>query len=318
MTRPITMATRRELVALLPADRPFTASEADQRGVGPGWRRLLLESDLLVRRFPGVLHVAELADTLELRLQCLALVVPPDCVVTDRTAAWVWVGERALAPGDHLCTPRPSVFAPPGRRLRNVLAVSGERSLLPCDVTEIGGVRVTRPLRTACDLGRLLPLDQAFAAMDSLATTGDFDVEELVAELDRFKGYRGIVQARTWAPYVDPRSQSQFESIGRRHWLAAGLPRPDCQCPVDAPSGGWYHVDYGLPDEHFGGEFFGEEFHGDGQAPADEERLVWLREARAWVIVVARKQHLVAPRYDYQMRLRHEWERHRAARRVVA
>ena len=69
------------------------------------------------------------------------------------------------------------MFSPPGYRLRNGLVASGERMLRPEDVVEIGGLRVTTPLRTACDLGRLLHRDQAFAAMDSLAGLGAFSVE---------------------------------------------------------------------------------------------------------------------------------------------
>lgn len=270
------------------------------------------------RRLPGVFHVAGLIDSLELRLQCLELVVPDDCVVTDRTAAWVWVGDRALAPDEHLSTPLVSVFAPPGRRLRNGLTTSGERMLLAKDVVEVGGLRLTTPLRTACDLGRLLHPDQAFAAMDSLATLRVFDVDELVEELGRFKGYRGIVQARTWAPFVDPDSDSQFETIGRRRWLTAGLPRPTCQCPVEAPYDGLYHVDFGLPDDRFGGEYFGEEFHGEDEEPHDDARLVWLRGPQRWFIVVARKHNVVGPHQDLEQTFRIEWERHRARSRLIA
>ncbi|MFB9314455.1 hypothetical protein [Nocardioides plantarum] len=317
MTRPLTGDLLAELLAMLPGDRAFSSAEADDLSVSSGQRRLLVGKGLLRRPLPGVLHVAALPDTLDLRLQCLALVVPADCVVTDRTAAWAWVGERALAPGDHRRTPRASVFAPPGRRLRNDLTDSGERRLLDRDVVDLGGLRVTKPLRTACDQGRLLTADQGLAAMDSLATLRCFDVPELVEELDRFKGYRGIVQARQWAPWVDGGSDSPFESIARKRWIEAGLPRPQCQVPEVAPDGGEYFIDVGLPGELFGCEYFGEEFHGVDDEPADGARLEWLRTTRRWSLVVARRDNVVGPRQDLEQLLRLEWQRHRSARPVT-
>ena len=54
----------------------------------------------------------QLEDTLALRVDVLKLVVPPDCVVTDRTAGWLWGALMILAPNDHLQTPRVSVLLP--------------------------------------------------------------------------------------------------------------------------------------------------------------------------------------------------------------
>ena len=48
-----------------------------------------------------------------------------------------------------------SMFLPTGRRLRNGLADSGERSLRPEDITEVMGIPVTTMVRTAWDLGRV-------------------------------------------------------------------------------------------------------------------------------------------------------------------
>ncbi|WP_134767492.1 type IV toxin-antitoxin system AbiEi family antitoxin domain-containing protein [Nocardioides sp. 1609] len=306
MTRARTTAQVQALLAVLPQDGPFTAAEALALGLSNPQCRELVARRLLVRRVPGVYHVAALRDSLELRLAALRLVVPPDCVVTDRTAAWVWLGARALAPGEHVDLPRISVFGPPGRRLRNGLVDSGERRLAARDVREVEGVLVTTPLRTACDLGRLLHPDQALAAMDALATL--CAVEEISTELPRFKGYRGIVQARALLPIVDPRSGSQFESIARLRWHQAGLPHPECQVPVPAPDGGWFYVDIGLPETRFGLEFFGEEFHGPEQHDHDETRLAWAREQQGWTLVVARGPNVVGRHQDVERTLRRAWE----------
>lgn len=147
--------------------------------------------------------------------------------------------------------------------------------------------------------------------MDCLARLLEFTVEQLVHELRRFKGYRGIIQARQWAPFVDARSDSWLESVGRLRWLGAGLPRPECQVPVPAPDGRSFLIDFGLPEELFGCEVFGEEFHGEDQEPHDECRLAWLREERKWAITVARNHNITGPRRDLEAMLHLEWQRHR-------
>ena len=218
--------------------------------------------------------------------------VPESCVVTDRTAGWLWGANMILAPNDHLVVPRAQVFCPPGLRLRNGLVSSGERMLQPRDIAVLGDLRITTPLRTACDLGRLLHRDQAFAAMDSMARLRAFTVEELVATTPRYAGYRGVIQLRSLAPFVDPDSQSPGESILRLRWLDVGLPRPKCQVEVPAPGGGSYWIDIGLEEDRFGAEYDGEDFHTEDDAEHDEGRREWMRRTENWTIVVARKANI--------------------------
>jgi hypothetical protein len=312
MTRRLTHQQIIRLASVLPADRPYLFNEATKLGVNHQSRRVLMKAGMIVSRTRGVFQAAGLKDCLELRIAILSLVVPADCVVTDRTAAWLWGAHMALAPNDHLTVPRVSVFAPPGRRLRNGLIVSGERDLTSADVVQLDGLQVTTPLRTACDLLRLLHRDQALAAGDALAALGQFAVDHVVAELTRFKGYRGIIQARALAPLLDPGAESAMESISRLRWHDAGLPRPQCQVIETAPGGSWYAIDIGLPDELFGVEFFGEEFHAEDQAQHDDARLAWLRVERRWTIVVARKVNVIGPAQDLDRTLRAEWAAHRA------
>jgi hypothetical protein len=298
-----------EAVDRLPRGRPFTTAEALGRGVKPDGLRALVIGGELRHPVRGLYVPAYVVDDLLLRVRMLRLVVPPDCVVTDRTAAWVWGADAALAPGDHLVTPAVSVFAPPGRRLRNGLVDSGERILKAGDVREVDGLLVTTPLRTACDLGRLLSRDQSLAAMDALSALGAFSVGELNGELGRFKGYRGILQARALAPLVDPRSGSHSESVMRLRWLDAGLPRPECQIEIPAPHGGSYFLDMGLRALRFAGEYDGEEFHGEDRRGSDDDRRWWAREVQAWTIVVGRRHNVYGRKQDIGTIL---WQKYRA------
>ncbi|HET6986910.1 MAG TPA: type IV toxin-antitoxin system AbiEi family antitoxin domain-containing protein, partial [Kribbella sp.] len=97
----------------LPGDRPFTSAEARECGVTYVDLRRFVQAGLLAHPIRGVYVPPALPDNLELRIAILKLVVPQDCVVTDRTAAWLWGAGMILAPGDHLEVPRVSVFCPP-------------------------------------------------------------------------------------------------------------------------------------------------------------------------------------------------------------
>ena len=107
-----------------------------------------------------------------MRIAALRLVVPDGCFVVDRTAAWLHGAPMVLAPNDHLQPPKVSMFkhADAGR-LRNELARSGERTVLPRDLMDVGGLCVTTPLRTALDLGRFLSRDQALSRAGCAAST---------------------------------------------------------------------------------------------------------------------------------------------------
>jgi hypothetical protein len=215
-------------------------------------------------------------------------------------------------------TPALSVFCKPGHRLRSKLTVSGERRFSSRDLVEKGGLVVTSPLRTACDMGRLLHRDQAFAALDSLAAFGSFTVDELLVEVDRFKGFRGVVQLRAFAPLADPRSDSQSESVLRLRWYDACLPRPECQAEAATPWGTPYRIDVGRPEERFGAEYFGEEFHGEDRVEHDHGRLEWLTNEGDWTIVVARKHNVYGPRQDIVDVLAAEWRLAEVKRRRPA
>ena len=295
-------------VEALPLRLPFTTAMARDLGVSRHRLDRWVADGVLRHPLRGVFHFANIVDDLELRLAILRLVVPPDCVVTDRTAGWLWGANMILAPNDHLQVPPVHVFSPPGYRLRNGLVSSGERKLSAADVASLGGMRVTTPLRTACDLGRLLHKDQALAAMDSLCRVGAFDLSRLLSEVPRFKGYRGVIQLRALTPLVDPGAESPPESVLRLRWLQAGLPRPQCQFPTPSPQGTTWRLDLGIARPRFAAEYDGEAFHTDADAVHDRERREWLCQSEGWTIVVVRKRNLFGRGQDVESLLRQGYE----------
>ena len=270
----------------LPLDLPFTAALAATLGVSHAQLRRLLARGLVRRVCRGVYAVAQAPDDLVFRARALRLVVSPSAVVTDRTAAWLHGVD--ILPRSALSTMPPiSVFQRPGTRSRRDGVASGERMLLPRDVVEVDGLAVTSPLRTALDLGRLLWRFDALAALDQFLRLG-VDPGELLAEVERFKGYRGIVQLRFLAPLADPRAESLAESALRLHWYDAGLPKPEPQWWVyDEYGTALFRLDLALPEVLFAAEYDGTEFHtSDRDRAHDHERRGWLADCRGWLIEV--------------------------------
>ena len=230
---------------------PLDAAVHDRAGVGLG----CLAPDTadtaaqgLVRRMlQGVYVAAQAVDTMDCAPRALALVVPEAAVVTDRTAAWLHgVDILPRSSGTHSAADQRLPHhrhpdGPPG-------VASAVARLLRTDVTVVQGVRVTTALRTALDLGRLLWRYDALAAIDGFLRIG-VPHEILIAEIGRFRGYRGVRQLRALAPLGDGRAESPGESALRLHWYDAGLPRPELQIWVYDDDGvAIYRLDIALPE----------------------------------------------------------------------
>lgn len=301
----------------VPQDRPFSTAEALD-GLHD-WRRLgaAVERGLLVQPLRGCYQLATLPDTLQTRVASVRLVVPPDAVVCDRTAGWLHGAPMILAPGDHVVTPRVSVFVPVrGRRMRNGLMESGSRDLEARDIVELDGLRVTSPLRTSCDLGRRLHRAQALAALDSMLRSGSVTRDEILDAVERFRGFRGVRRLRELAPIADGRAESPPESALRLTWLdCAELPRPDLQIEIPTPWGTCFRLDLGVPELAYAGEYDGPEWHGEERLVEDRERRAWIEAEAGWTIDAFVAANVYGPTADADTRLRHGVRRALAARR---
>ena len=314
------MATATEPITFLgadapvPIDRPFTRQSARTAGVSDRRLAAWVRSGLLANPLRGVFHAAQMPDGLELRLECLGLVVPPHAVITGRTAGWLHRAPMILAPGDHLRVPQVEMHLTPGNRLRNGLATGGERTFLPHEVVEIEGLLVTSKLRTAVDLGMGLRREQAYAAMCSLARVADYDLDDLlfeVRERGRFAGYRGVRQGRSLAPYVRNEYGSSAECALGLAWLTQpGMPGLTLQHPVSHPEG-TYYLDLSCPELKYGAEYNGARWHGEGRKAYDAQRIAWLVEHEDWIIDVFEADDVYGADAGPEFRLRRGVERAR-------
>ena len=290
----------------LPLDRPFTRATAREAGLSDNRLTRLCAEGYLRRPLRNLYLPAQLPDSLETRIAALSLVVPAGCFLTDHSAAWLHAGDDALPPNAHLSVPQVSLFRPPGvRALRNGWTESGERTLLPRDLMSIGGLAVTTPLRTALDLGRLQKnRDVAMWGMDRMLGTEAFSLDEMLAELPRFKGERGIIRQRVLAPLADGHAKSFGEAALRLRWYDAGLPRPRLQIPIIVNGRVIFWLDMGLEDLLFAAEYDGELYHSDDEdVEHDERRREWLARNRSWVIEDFRRANVFGQHQDATERL---------------
>lgn len=272
----------------LPLDRPFSYAQARAAGISRRRLGLLIEEHLIRRPLRGVYVAAQVPDTQLLRAQAIQLIVPTGHVVTDESAGWLAGADMILRPGAHLETPPLTAFGTDGHgRLRNDLVDSGIRELAPYDVHEVHGVLCTTPLRTALDLGRLRHRDRAIAALDQLLRLNVFTREELLVEMARLRGMRGIRQLRLLAPIADGRSESPGESGLRLRFYDARLPTPTPQQDIFDRNGLFIgRGDLLIEELRFVAEYYGEQWHGPDKAAHDEARVLAMEEANHTVRVL--------------------------------
>jgi hypothetical protein len=271
-------------------DRPFRTN--DLASLGLTRRRLAdaLAEGSVRRVFTGVAVASRAADSIELRAAALALVLGPEHVVCDRTAAWLH-GVDALLYQEHEILPAVEVCALRGNQPSGRAGVDGRsRDLAPQDIMIIGGVRVTTPIRTALDLGCQLRRREAYAALNAFARQHELRVETLRAAAQRFRRRRGVRQLRELLGLIDPRVESARESWTLLAIYDAGLPLPEPQVWIEIDGRPTYRLDLAYRLSKVCVEYDGFDFHerDAGQRAYDEERRDWLRHD-GWIVIVVRR-----------------------------
>jgi hypothetical protein len=209
-------------------------------------------------------------------------------------AAWLWSGRSATVAGISAAAllgsrcDRGSVTAElirPHRRAPAGISVFSD-FVSELDVVRRGGVTVTRPARTAFDIGRRHPLVTAVTHIDALLHATGCRVDDVDAVTTRNPAARNIRRLRTVLSLVDAGAESPTETLTRLFLVAAGLPRPMTQIAVrDAAGRVRYRLDMGWPDLMVAVEYDGEHHWTDhAQRARDIERWEFLAAA-GWTII---------------------------------
>lgn len=126
------------------------------------------------------------------------------------------------------------------------------------EVVVAGGCRVTNPSRTAWDLGRRLPVDDAVVALDALCRVGGFPPAEMLARRAVAPGARNCRRLDEVVMLADPRAESPPETRLRLDLNRAGLPPPEVQYEIRTSDGVLLaRVDLAYPEARLAVEYDG-------------------------------------------------------------
>jgi very-short-patch-repair endonuclease len=257
--------------------RVFRGSAAVRAGL---LTRHQLHSSAWQRLFPDVYACADLPVTHELRTAAVTQIVLPGAVASARSAAVLWdVGLAADADDVEVTVPaRCRAGAVPGVQVTR-------RRLATEDATARRGVPLTTPLRTALDLGRLQPGDDAVIALDRFLSTGLVFLDEVRTAAVPATG-RDCRRIRAAVNLADGLAESPQETRLRLLVHRADLPNPVAQYRIRVDGRFLARADFAWPEHRLALEYDGA-WHGEpSQFRRDRRRLNRLTAAGWRVIFV--------------------------------
>lgn len=125
------------------------------------------------------------------------------------------------------------------------------------DVMVIGGLSVTRPLRTLVDLARSGSFADAVVSVDSALRANHVCEEELADSSARIRYGRGAASMRHAFAFGNRMADNAGESLSRVLISQLGFPTPELQVPYRRSGGGADVVDFAWPKFRLIGEFDG-------------------------------------------------------------
>ena len=153
------------------------------------------------------------------------------------------------------------------------------------EMTRVAGLPVTTVARTAFDLGRHLPREEALVRLDALTRATPFAIQDVMLLAKRYRSARGTLRLREVLSLVDSGAASPRESWLRLLLVDAGLPAPSTQIPV---VDGWTLLallDMGWEEFKVAAEYDGDQHRTDRrQYVRDIERQRKL-ERGGWILV---------------------------------
>jgi hypothetical protein len=173
-------------------------------------------------------------------------------------------------------TRRPPASSEVGRFLRAHVA-----RLADHEVTEVDGLPVTDPVRTALDLARSLPLEPAVVLLDAALHRDLVQQSLLVLRTQEMTGARGSRAASRALGLADGRSESVGESRSRVLLHRLGLAPSTLQRTIRSESGRELgRADFAWEEERVVGEFDGRVKYGRVLRPGQDPGEVVFEEKR--------------------------------------
>ena len=219
-------------------------------------------------------------------------------LLTDATAAWLWTGKRGVIGGSAAAFMHGAKWIEAdttveiivsNTRPRPGLIVRDER-IESDEIVYVGDVAVTSVARTALDLGRHLPRDEAVERLDALAAATGITPADVAPLFDRYRGARGMRRARQALALMDGGAQSPQETWLRLLLIDAGYPRPRTQIRVTDGTGVAY-LDMGYDEPKVGLDYEGAQHADDREQYVHDLWRSDLVDGQGWIDIKVVHEH---------------------------
>jgi very-short-patch-repair endonuclease len=253
-----------------------TYADLEQEGVSRSATLWQADHARIWRVVRGAYVVGKDPPDLADRVRAVLAVCGPHCLVGFHTAAALLgfgvVEDSAI----HLVVPAGSPFpSHRGIRVHQSVVPVGEPVLwneIPC----------TPPARTAIDPARTLDRPSALSILDAALAADACQPEDLLAEVERQRGLKGVRRVRDLVALADERSECRQETHLRLILHDAGLRGFVPQLPVcDEYGDERYYLDLGDPSRHVAAEYDGASHLDRDTHRNDRERHNWL-DGKGW------------------------------------
>ncbi|MGV0812035.1 hypothetical protein ABQF34_08755 [Mycolicibacterium boenickei] len=220
---------------------------------------------------------------------------PEEPTLRDRTiGAWLWSGRRAVIAGVAASALHGAAYVdadiPIELVWRNGRPPSGlivrNETLADDEIKRVAGLPVTTPARTAFDLGRHLPRDDAVARLDALAWTRRVTVDDVTPLIERYPRVRGIRALKVALPLVDAGADSPRETWLRLQLTDAGMPPERTQIMVAQGRGRIVAIlDMGWERFKVGVNYDGIFHQADRRRYVQDLKTLRRLEAMGWIVI---------------------------------
>jgi len=207
--------------------------------------------------------------------------------------AWLWSRRRGVVAGvaaaalhgaPHVDADREIELIWDNGRPPKGLVVRNE-TLAADEVTRIAGLPVTVRERTAFDLGRHLPRDEALMRLDALMWRNQRFAEVDVRVAERYPRARGRRQLRELLPLVDGGAASPKESWLRLVVLDGGFPPPVTQYPAGSGRAVFAFLDMAWPEFKVALEYDGDQHRTNRRQYVKDIRRIAELERNGWIVI---------------------------------
>jgi uncharacterized protein DUF559/transcriptional regulator with AbiEi antitoxin domain of type IV toxin-antitoxin system len=258
----------------------FSWRQAREAGYRTAAIELRLRRGEWVRRGRGVLAAADHVEQPHDQLLLAVLRSGPLAVASHLSAAEIHGWELLQEPDEpQVIVPRRQRKAAPGGvQLRR-------QDLSDADVTAVGVLPLTVPVRTAVDVGGTGDQLAATVALDSALRLGQVTMAAVRAELRSRRFFPGHRRAAEVLGLSDSGSGSVPETVARLLFRRTGLPVPCPQYEISLGDGRVARADFAWPEHHLIVEIDGFAWHSSRDAVQRDYRRERRLKLAGWTVL---------------------------------